>query len=256
MTDRKLWTSLGLAGFVSLLSSCSVSLNAAKKAEISTFRIAPVQGNKVAYTLPSVDGQVFVINQPVPGGFAAGAAAGAIGQLALEFDRAQFEKKHGANLAAIGSNIPKDIPARADAKLRKRLASTGRVSANGPGVMQIEIEKVGLLTSPLNFANSESMRVNPYIVAKVSIDSANGEKVVEERILGLGETAGHQWATGARQLLNNSKRKSLPMLHPHTGKTTSYYASNPAQLRRDFDSALYALDEDLNVFVKELYGTP
>lgn len=185
-----------------------------------------------------------------------GAAAGAIGQLSQEFDRAQFDKAHAANLRTIAASLPHDLVGRMDVKLRSRAAATGRVDERSGNLMRIEVEQVGVLAMPNLMGTISGLLVNPFIVAKVSISDAAGRTVVEDRILGLGETSGYLWASKARQLLKGTKRRNLPFLHPETGKSPAVYAANPAQLRRDFDSAVFALGEDLDAFLKEVYGTP
>lgn len=238
-----LFPRLALAALSMVMASCGgTGVTATNPAAIAKFRVAPTSGSDINYSVHSMGGPDLV--------------AGALPQLALEIDRMNFEKVHGAGLRSISQNLPQDLVPKVDRRLRSKLQSTGRVTTTGGGLLRVEVEQVGVLSPPNPVGTNSGMLVNPFIIAKVTIEDPSGRVVVQDRILGLGETAGYKGITYARQYLKGTKRKSLPFLHPKTGKSASTYGANPALLRRDFDSAVHALGEDLDVFLKEVYGTP
>ena len=226
-----------------LFVSCGgAGVGVANKEAISKFRVAPISGSQVSYSVASMGGPDWEV--------------GAIPQLLLEIDRANFEKSHGEGLRSIASNLPQDLVPKVDRKLRSKLAATGRVTQSGGAILRVEVEQVGVLSPPNPVGTISKMVMNPFIIAKVTIEDPDGRTAVQDRIMGLGQTAGYKGISYARQYLKGTKRKSVPFLHPTTGKSASTYGANPALLRRDFDAAVHALGEDLDVFLKEVYGTP
>ena len=228
------------AALFTVLASCGTGVTATNSADIAKFRVAPTSGSQINYSVHSMGGPDLQV--------------GAVPQLLMEIDRMNFEKTHGSGLRSIAQNLPQDLVPKVDRKLQSKLAATGRVTRTGGGLLRVEVEQVGVLSPPNPVGTIGGMLVNPFIIAKVTIEDPSGRVVVQDRILGLGETAGYKGITFARQYLKGTKRKSLPFLHPKTGKSASTYGANPALLRRDFDSAVHALGEDLDVFLKEVYG--
>ncbi|WP_367873471.1 hypothetical protein [Luteolibacter sp. Populi] len=242
MTIHTLLPRLAFAALVSILASCAPGISVANKAGIAKFRVPPTSGSHVSYSVATMGGPDWEM--------------GAVPQLLLEIDRANFEKTHGEGLRSIAANLPQDVVPKVDRKLRSKLATTGRVVQSGGGILRVEVEQVGVLSPPNPVGTIGSMVMNPFIIAKVTLEDSEGRTVVQDRIIGLGETAGYKGVSYARQYLKGTKRKSVPFLHPKTGKSASTYGANPALLRRDFDSAVHSLGEDLDVFLKEVYATP
>lgn len=136
---------------LAFLSSCGTGKwSAADRALLSSLAVPPAEVAAEAYQKPignQVAAAPFV--PVVNGGFAAGAAAGAITQLAVEIgaaiDQKAFEERYAAAMGQAGGTVPGDLSSRIQKSVTASMGTLpslrGKLQASSPNRFVVKVER-------------------------------------------------------------------------------------------------------------------